>query len=102
MSEERQAVYLAPGAGRPYAMGGIHAVFKADGAQTNGSYSISEWWLEPDTAGPGKHAHPEDDVFYVLDGTMSFWMADHWIDAARAPSCWCPPASSTISRTAAA
>jgi mannose-6-phosphate isomerase-like protein (cupin superfamily) len=62
-------------------MGRIQAVFKADGAESAGSYSISEWWLEPDTTGPGSHSHPEDDVFYVVAGTMSFLVDDRWVDA---------------------
>lgn len=28
---------------------GIGAVFKADGDETRRKYSISEWWLEPNT-----------------------------------------------------
>ena len=64
-------------------MGRIGAVFKADGDETASRYSISEWWLEPHTQGPGAHAHPEDDVFYVIEGTMSFLVNDAWIDAAR-------------------
>lgn len=79
----RPPVHLAPGEGRPYAMGGISAVFKADGTETAGMYSISEWWLEPHTTGPGAHAHPDDDVFYVLEGTMSFLIGDRWVDAPR-------------------
>lgn len=62
-------------------MGRIRAVFKADGTETAGGYSISEWWLEPNTTGPGAHAHPEDDVFYVIEGTMAILVGDHWIDA---------------------
>ena len=62
-------------------MGRISAVFKADGDETQGGYSISEWWLEPRTQGPGAHAHPEDDVFYVLAGTMSLRVGDDWVHA---------------------
>jgi mannose-6-phosphate isomerase-like protein (cupin superfamily) len=62
-------------------MGRISAVFKADGAETDGKYSISEWWLEPHTQGPGAHAHDEDDVFYVIEGTMSFLIGNRWVDA---------------------
>jgi len=62
-------------------MGPINAVFKADGAETADRYSISEWWLEAHTTGPGAHTHPEDDVFYVLDGTMTFLVGDRWFDA---------------------
>ena len=79
----RTPIVLAPGAGRAYPMGAISALFKADGAETGHAYSISEWWLDAHTQGPGAHAHPEDDIFYVLEGTMSFLVGDHWMDAAR-------------------
>jgi quercetin dioxygenase-like cupin family protein len=62
-------------------MGRIRAVFKADGDETARAYSISEWWLEANTTGPGAHSHPEDDVFYVLEGTMSLLVGERWIDA---------------------
>ncbi len=62
-------------------MGPVHAVFKADGVETCGRYSISEWWLEPYTRGPGAHSHDEDDVFFVIEGTMSFFVGGKWIDA---------------------
>ena len=62
-------------------MGPVHAVFKADGDETRGRYSISEWWLEPYTRGPGAHKHEEDDVFFVIEGTMSFFVGGAWIDA---------------------
>jgi mannose-6-phosphate isomerase-like protein (cupin superfamily) len=77
----RAGVVLTPGAGRSYPMGRISAVFKADGEETQHRYSISEWWLEPKTQGPGPHSHPEDDVFYVLEGTMSIFIGDRWRDA---------------------
>lgn len=77
----RQPIVLAPGQGRQYPMGRISAVFKADGDETAQNYSISEWWLEANTKGPGAHAHPEDDVFFVIEGTMSLLVGDEWIDA---------------------
>jgi mannose-6-phosphate isomerase-like protein (cupin superfamily) len=79
--QERSPIVLAPGDGRRYPMGRIRAVFKADGDETAAAYSISEWWLEPNTKGPGDHSHPEDDVFYVLEGTMAILVDDHWIEA---------------------
>jgi mannose-6-phosphate isomerase-like protein (cupin superfamily) len=78
---DRSALFLKPGQGRAYPMGRISALFKADGPETAGRYSVSEWWLEPNTQGPGAHSHAEDDVFYVLEGTMSFFIGDHWVDA---------------------
>lgn len=77
----RAPVVLAAGEGRRYDMGPIQAVFKSDGAETAGAYSISEWRLAPHTTGPGPHHHPEDDVFYVTAGTMSVFVGDDWIDA---------------------
>jgi mannose-6-phosphate isomerase-like protein (cupin superfamily) len=77
-SPARSALILAPGEGRAYPMGRIAALFKADGAETANSYSISEWWLEP---GPGAHSHAEDDVFFVIEGTMSFLVDATWTDA---------------------
>jgi mannose-6-phosphate isomerase-like protein (cupin superfamily) len=64
-------------------MGRLEAVFKADGVESAGRYSISEWWLEPHTAGPGPHAHPEDDVFYVLEGTFTFQVGDRRFEASK-------------------
>jgi len=64
-------------------MGALRAVFKADGGETRGRYAISEWWLEPFTRGPGAHAHDEDDVFFVIEGTMSFFVGGTWMDAAK-------------------
>jgi mannose-6-phosphate isomerase-like protein (cupin superfamily) len=69
--QTRTAVILAPGQGRAYEMGRMRAVFKADGAETQTKYSISEWWLEPDTDGPGVHEHLDDHVFYVIEGELS-------------------------------
>ncbi len=77
----RRPVVLGPGEGRAYPMGRLSAVFKADGAETEQRYSISEWWLDAHTKGPGPHSHPEDDVFYVLAGTMSVMVGTEWTEA---------------------
>src|SRR6476620_10013439 len=79
--KKRAPIVLGPGAGRAYAMGPVKAVFKADGGETRGRYSISEWWLEPHTRGPGAHHHEEDDVFFMIEGTMSFLVGGNWLDA---------------------
>jgi quercetin dioxygenase-like cupin family protein len=77
----RAPVRLGPDEGRHYPMGPLSATFKADEGETDGRYSISEWWMEPHTKGPGAHSHPEDDVFYVLEGTMTLFVADQWFEA---------------------
>lgn len=77
----RSPVILMSDAGRDYPMGRIRALFKADGDETRARYSISEWWLEPHCTGPGSHCHQEDDIFYVLEGSMSIRVGDIWHEA---------------------
>jgi mannose-6-phosphate isomerase-like protein (cupin superfamily) len=78
----RKPIFLPPGGGRAYPMGSrLATIFKADCDETEQRYSISEWWLEPNTKGPGAHSHSEDDVFYVLEGTISFLLGEEWIEA---------------------
>lgn len=80
--EHRNTIILESGKGRVYHCGTMTAIFKADENETNEQYSVSEWWLQPNSAGPGAHAHEEnDEVFYVLEGTTSFLIGDRWIDA---------------------
>ena len=98
---QRAPVLLGPGEGRHYEMGRLRATFKADEAETEARYSISEWWLDPHTKGPGGHSHPEDDVFYILEGTMTMCVGDDWMEAPKDRSCWCRGARPTRSTTAA-
>lgn len=63
--------------GRRYDMGRMHAIFRAD-AETAGRYSISEWWLEPHTRGPGAHQHSDDHIYYVLEGALSVGLDGDW------------------------
>ena len=79
----RPAIVRLPDDGRKYPMGRISALFLADNDETRARYSISQWWLEPHTKGPGAHSHAEDDVFFVIEGTMSFLLGDRWVDAPR-------------------
>ncbi len=65
-------------------MGRIRAVFKADGDETAGQYSVSEWWLEPRTLGPTSHEHEDDHVYYVITGVLSVRFNDgEWLQAAQ-------------------
>lgn len=76
------AIVLGPDEGRHYAMPVMHAVFKADGAETGDRYCVSEWWVEPHSPGPGAHSHAaNDEIFYVIEGTASLLVGDRWIDA---------------------
>ena len=75
-------IALGPGEGRRYPCGTMQAEFKADGAETGDSYSVSEWTLEPGSSSPGAHSHEaNDDVFYVLEGTATFVLDDVTVPA---------------------
>lgn len=76
--QSMQPIVLTSGQGRHYDMGRMSAVFKADGAETKSKFSVSEWWLEPKTPGPGVHHHPEDHVFYVLKGLVNIFVGESW------------------------
>jgi mannose-6-phosphate isomerase-like protein (cupin superfamily) len=79
---DTDSLILKIGEGRKYNCGTMTAIFKADENETSQKYSVSEWWLEPNSDGPGAHQHEEnDEVFYVLEGTTSFLVGDKWIDA---------------------
>ncbi|MGB0920452.1 MAG: cupin domain-containing protein [Alphaproteobacteria bacterium] len=74
---------ITPQVGRRYEMGPMSAIFKVDEAEGTARLSISEWWLEPDTGGPPPHAHEEDHVFYVLEGTLAVMIDGVWQQAER-------------------
>ena len=78
----QNALILPKGKGRVYSCGTMTAIFKADENETDYKYSISEWWLEPNSNGPGVHLHENnDEVFYVLEGITSILVGENWIDA---------------------
>jgi mannose-6-phosphate isomerase-like protein (cupin superfamily) len=62
-------------------MGRISSIFKADGEETGNAYSVSEWWLDPNTKGPGAHKNDDDHAWYVIEGAMSILIGKKWIDA---------------------
>lgn len=84
LTETEGLILLNPNQGRKYKLGALTAVFKADEEETDEQYSISEWWLDPKSEGPGVHCHEgHDEIFYVLEGTCSFRIADEWVHAER-------------------
>lgn len=74
-------------------MGPMQSVFKADGAETGDRYSASEWWLDPNAPGPGPHAHEaNEEVFYVIAGTMTFQVGEAFVEAPAGTFLRVPPA----------
>ncbi|WP_119270071.1 cupin domain-containing protein [Taklimakanibacter deserti] len=76
---ERKPIFLRPKQGRGYDCGTMRAVFKADGIETGDRYSVSEWWLEPNSKGPGAHSHDgNDELFLVIEGRPSILVDRTW------------------------
>jgi mannose-6-phosphate isomerase-like protein (cupin superfamily) len=81
IEDRRTPIYLPREAGRRYELGAMQAVFKADGAETANRYSVSEWWLDPLTDGPGRHRHEaNDEIFVALAGQPSVLAGDRWYE----------------------
>ncbi len=72
------AVVHRPGEGERHAAGGNSAVIiKASGADTGGSFFMSESTIDPGFPGPPPHRHEHlHDMFYVLDGVLTMRLAD--------------------------
>lgn len=87
-----KALCVAANEGRAYDMGRITAIFKADGQETGGQCSVSEWWLEPNTKGVGVHTHPTgNEIFYVIEGTISFLVGEAWRNVDKGSLVFVPP-----------
>lgn len=83
-SKYDKPIILTAGQGRTYHCGPMTAIFKADEDETDNKYSISEWWLEPNSEGPAPHQHDDQEqIFYILQGTISVLVGDKRIEAER-------------------
>ena len=81
-NSKKEIILLKKEQGRTYNLGPMTAIFKADEDETDNKYSVSEWWLEPYSEGPGAHLHENIvQTFYVFEGPVSFFVGDKWIDA---------------------
>ena len=79
----RKPLIVSPEQGRTYDMGRMRAVFFGDGEETDNKYSISEWFLDARTNGPGPHSHDEDHIYYILKGTLSLFLEGERNDLVR-------------------
>jgi mannose-6-phosphate isomerase-like protein (cupin superfamily) len=82
--DHTKTIILKEGQGRVYDCGTMTAIFKTDENETANKYSISEWWLEPNSGGVGAHQHENnDEVFYGIEGTASILVGDKWIEVGK-------------------
>jgi quercetin dioxygenase-like cupin family protein len=78
-----KGIVLGPGAGELVTARGSAMVFKATQETTGGSFSFMERELPPGGRRPPAHVHvAADEGFYVLDGTIRFWLDGEPADCA--------------------
>ena len=66
------AVVHLPGEGERHAAGSSEILIKATGAETAGTFFLSESTIAPGFPGPPPHHHERlVDMFYVLDGVLT-------------------------------
>ena len=66
------AILRGPGEGDSVALGSSSALFKAEGSDADGFFSLTETVVGPGFPGPVRHRHRSFvDSFYVLEGTVS-------------------------------
>ena len=77
-----RAVILEPGGGERITVGASSLSIKAETATTGGTVFMSETELEAGFPGPPPHVHDRlHDMFYVLEGTLTFLVESDTIDA---------------------
>jgi quercetin dioxygenase-like cupin family protein len=75
------AVLHGPGEGEHHAVGNSELLIKATGADTGGSFFLSESTIEPGFPGPPPHRHARlHDMFYVLDGTLTMRLGEDTLE----------------------
>jgi uncharacterized cupin superfamily protein len=66
------AVIRPPGEGDSISLGPSGVLFKAEGEETEGTFSLTETTIAPGFPGPVRHIHRRTvDSFYVLEGELS-------------------------------
>jgi len=87
---EESDVHVGPGGGALVDLGGLGVHFKVRGEQTGGSFAIVEHPIEPRIlVDPHIHRH-EDELSYVLEGTIWARVGDREIEASPGSYVWKP------------
>ncbi|QBI19968.1 cupin domain-containing protein [Egibacter rhizosphaerae] len=81
---------VAPGGGHHWWMLGTLTTIKVGGDATGGRMTIAEFELPPGFALPPHSHREEDELFYVLDGEVSFWCNGREQTFTRGGMAWLP------------
>lgn len=81
-----------PGEGENYEMGGSRLSLKATEKETDGAFFLSEMTVAAGFPGPPLHIHRElTDMFYVLEGTLTFQVDGETIEGPPGTFVCAPP-----------
>jgi quercetin dioxygenase-like cupin family protein len=85
-----QATILGPGEGDKFWIVGDNLTFKIGPKETGGKYTVAATHIPPQ-AGPPPHVHAaEDEMFYILEGTMMFMDNQHTFTAGPGSAVYLP------------
>lgn len=77
LTAQQPYTVVAPGAGPKFWLVGDRLSFKVGQEQTGGRYTLAEAWIPPGGGPPPHVHHAEDEMFYLLEGTIQFTFEDH-------------------------
>lgn len=81
---------LEPGAGDTYWLLGTLTTVKADAADTDGRLTVVEFEIPSGWSVPPHRHREEDELFYVLDGEVTFWCDGGEATFTRGGMAWLP------------
>lgn len=86
----KAVAFLGPGQGPAISMGALPLVFKALSAWTGGAYELHEQPISPGVlVAPHRHEH-QDQVSYVVSGTLGFLVGSEEFEAPAGSFIWRP------------
>lgn len=87
---DHEALYLEPGGGTAHDLGGLGAHMKVRGAQTGGAFAVVEHPVSPGII-VEPHTHQfEDELSFVLEGTIWARVGDREVEAMAGGYVWKP------------
>ncbi|SNY66113.1 cupin domain-containing protein [Paractinoplanes atraurantiacus] len=75
-----------------YPTNGTRVHYLSTGASTNGLFGLYRWECGPGVTGPDPHFHHSlAESFYILNGVMSIYNGERWIEASPGDYVHVPP-----------
>ena len=75
-------IVVRPGEGEKVNVGGNEVVFLSESEKTGGALGLVDYTAAPGFPGPPPHRHREiTDMFFVLEGTLTFRVGDETLEA---------------------